>query len=159
MNDNFYETMAMGEVSADSWRVAEERCHNPTIKIATNTINNEYDCENFLVTASSQPSSRWVIVSIVLSPSPQLWSRAANEPSAKFQQSWRRPLLRSSAGCFHFLIVSMYLVGRAFSWLWKLCRWLVCSSTLELPSLPAPGSRWLAETDTKWGSLNITKYR
>ena len=158
MNDNFYETMAMGEVSADSWRVAEERCHNPTIKIATNTINNEYDCENFLVTASSQPSSRWVIVSIVLSPSPQLWSRAANEPSPKFEQSWRRPLLRSSAGCFHFLIVSMYLVG-PFPWLWKLCRWLVCSSTLELPSLPAPGSRWLAETDTKWGSLNITKYR
>ena len=158
MNDNFYETMAMGEVSADSWRVAEERCHNPTIKIATNTINNEYDCENFLVTASSQPSSRWVIVSIVLSPSPQLWSRAANEPSAKFEQSWRRPLLRSSAGCFHFLIVSMYLVG-PFPWLWKLCRWFVCSSTLELPSLPAPGSRWLAETDTKWGSLNITKYR
>ena len=52
MNDNFYETMAMGELSADSWRVAEERCHNPTIKIAANTINNEYDCENFLVSPS-----------------------------------------------------------------------------------------------------------
>ena len=159
MNDNFYETMAMGEVSADSWRVAEERCHNPTIKIATNTINNEYDCENFLVTASSQPSSRWVIVSIVLSPSPQLWSRAANEPSAKFEQSWRRPLLRSSAGCFHFLIVSMYLVGRAFSVTVKTLPMARLQLYSGAPSLPAPGSRWLAETDTKWGSLNITKYR
>ena len=57
MNDNFYETMAMGELSAASWRVAEERCHNPTIKIAANTINNEYDCENFLVSTSPSPAA------------------------------------------------------------------------------------------------------
>ena len=40
-----------------------------------------------------------------------IFNRAANEPSAKISQSQRRPLL-------------------PHPWLWKLCRWFVCSSNI-----------------------------